>query len=193
MILTETGSIPAIALPIQALSEHLRLGDGFADAGAEDALLERLLRQAIKSVEQRTGLALIRRGFVLEVGEWNRHGQLVLPIGPVEALQTVEILQNGALLRTVDAATWQVWPGSGRQKVTAAYDVDLPALGGGETARIAFEAGFGPAWDDVPEDLARAVMLLAAHGYDYPSGDGEMLGMPAGVLALIDLRRQVRL
>lgn len=192
MILRETGTIPASAIPVQALAEQLRLGHGFTDDGAENAYLERLLRHAIGVVEQRLSLALIRRGFELEVDAWTRHGHLVLPVGPVDAIQTFE-LRLDALVSALEPGHWRLKSGTGRQQVTGPRGGSLPLLAGDLTARLVFEAGFGPAWTDVPEDLARAVLMLAAHEYDNPSGPEGQGGMPAGVMALVDLRRQVRL
>ena len=37
MMLTEQTAVPAAALPVQALKDHLRLGSGFADAGLQVA------------------------------------------------------------------------------------------------------------------------------------------------------------
>ncbi|NHX27193.1 hypothetical protein HA397_24790, partial [Escherichia coli] len=46
MMLIEQTTVPANALPVAQLRDHLRLGTGFADDGAENALLEALLRAA---------------------------------------------------------------------------------------------------------------------------------------------------
>ena len=189
MILTETGTIATSALPVQELSAHLRLGHGFADDGSEDPLLERLLREAIATVEQRTGLALVRREFELKLTEWDRNGQLVLPVGPVDALTSFELTGSG-ITTVLASSDWRLEPGTARQRVTAPSGGALPALRGGMTAHLTFEAGFGAAWNDVPGDLGRAVMLLAAHGYEHRDGGGETV--PGGLLALLDLRRPVR-
>ena len=190
MILTETGTIPATALPVQALTAHLRLGHGFADDGAEDPLLERLLREAVAVVEQRLSVALIRRGFLVEVSAWDRRGHLVLPVGPVETVQSLELLSGGSAT-SLDPSEWTLEKGSSRQKVTAPAGGALPELPGGSTARAEFEAGYGLVWSDVPEDLSRAVLLMAAHAYDNRHGAED--GVPGGLLALLDLRRPVRL
>ena len=55
-------------------------------------------------------------------------------------------------------------------------------------------AGYGPDWDDVPADLAQAVLMLAAHYYDYRQDMGLGAGcMPFGVTALIERHRPLRL
>ncbi|HUF56378.1 MAG TPA: hypothetical protein VMM55_07435 [Thermohalobaculum sp.] len=190
MILKETGTIPATALPVQELAEHLRLGHGFTDDGAEDALLERLLREAVALVEQRLAVAVFRRGFLLEVSAWDRRGHLVLPVGPVEAVQSLELVSGGTAT-AVDASEWMLEKAAVRQRVAAPDGGALPSLDGGTTARAAFDAGYAQSWSEVPGDLARAIMLLAAHAYDNRHGEDD--GVPGGLLALLDLRRPVRL
>lgn len=189
MKLTETGAIPAAVLPVAALSEELRLGHGFADDGAEDALLERLLRDAMAVVERRTGVALIRRGFELEVSAWDRRGHLVLPVGPVEDLTSLELRLDGDV-SALSPGDWRVTKTESRQRVTGGSGGSLPLLAGDLTARLVFDAGFGPDWTDVPHDLDRATMMLAAHYYEAGSSGA---AMPAGVLALTAGRAQVRL
>lgn len=189
MILTETGTIPVAALPVQELADHLRLGDGFADAGAEDPLLERLLREAVALVEQRLSLAVYRRGFLLEVSDWDRRGHLVLPTGPVEVVQSLELVSGGTAT-VLNASRWVLEKAAVRQRVTAPDGGALPSLDGGTTARATFEAGYAQSWSEVPGDLARGVILLAAHAYEHRDGGTD--GVPGGLLALLDLRRPVR-
>ncbi|MEC7962778.1 MAG: head-tail connector protein, partial [Pseudomonadota bacterium] len=58
---------------------------------------------------------------------------------------------------------------------------------------VRLTAGFGP-WDAVPPDLAQAVLMLAAHYYEYRDDTGLKAGcMPFGVTALIERHRQMRL
>ena len=49
-MLVEQTTAPAAALPVADFRDHLRLGTGFADEGAEDSLLETFLRAAIAAV-----------------------------------------------------------------------------------------------------------------------------------------------
>jgi uncharacterized phiE125 gp8 family phage protein len=53
-------------------------------------------------------------------------------------------------------------------------------------------AGFGTEWSDLPNDLAQATFLLAAHFYEFrhASNGGDI---PFGVAALIAPHRNVRL
>ncbi len=70
----------------------------------------------------------------------------------------------------------------------------LPTIDQGGMAEIEFEAGFGPAWADIPADLGHAVLLLAAHYYEHRNDatDSRLMQMPFGVTALIERYRNLR-
>ena len=55
-------------------------------------------------------------------------------------------------------------------------------------------AGYGPDWSDLPADLAQAVLMLAAHFYEFRH-ESAMSGqqMPFGVSTLIERYRNIRL
>jgi len=78
-----------------------------------------------------------------------------------------------------------------RLRATAAC---LPAPETGGEIRVRFLAGYGPEWDDVPADMQQAVLMLAAHYYEYRH-DTALAGgcMPFGVTSLIERFRSLRL
>ena len=62
--------------------------------------------------------------------------------------------------------------------VVAGLPADVPTDG---RAVVEFDAGFGPAWGDVPADLQQAVLLLAAEFYEHRHDDGTAAaGLPFG-------------
>ena len=69
----------------------------------------------------------------------------------------------------------------------------VPAVPEAGFVTMTFAAGFGPAWDSVPADLAQAVLMLAARYYEDRGFDsGQQLALPHGVGALIERWRAVR-
>ena len=59
--------------------------------------------------------------------------------------------------------------------------------------RIRFVAGFAEVWDALPADLAQAVLLLAAHYYEYRNETVLSDGcMPFGVASLVQRYRPLR-
>lgn len=193
MLMKEVTPATQTPIPLRELGAHLRLGHGFTDDGSEDALLELYLRNATAIVEARTSKALISRVFILQIANWNRRGHLHLPIGPVTVLDRIELIRPGSTI-TLDPAEWTLHPGSGRQRVTGPNGGTLRTMPHGALAEIEFTAGFGETWNDVPNDLRQAVLLLASHLYEHR--DGELTldgGLPNGVAPILARHQPVRL
>lgn len=193
MMLTELTSVSSGALPVGAFREHLRLGTGFADDGAEDPLLESLLRAAIAAVEGRTGKVLLTRSFLWTLTAWRDGDSQPLPVAPVSALNAVAVVDREENSEVVSADLYFLTQDTHRPHLTSAGSC-LPAIALGGRAEITFDAGFGAAWDAVPEDLAQAVFLLAGHYYEHRSeASAGASAMPFGVSTLLERWRTVRI
>lgn len=191
MMLNEVTAVPETALPLAEFRDHLRLGTGFADLGAEDAALLSYLRAAIAAIEGRTAKALISRGFRLALTGWRWGDMQTLPIAPVSAVTALRLV-DAAGAETPVAAGWRLVPDMARPRIEA-LGAALPAIPGGGRVEIDFTAGFGASWSALPVDLAQAVFLLAAQYYELRhDGAAEGGAMPFGVMALIERWRTVR-
>ncbi|MEM7057333.1 MAG: head-tail connector protein [Pseudomonadota bacterium] len=193
MLLNEVSPPNLNPVPIRELAAQLRLAQGFSDDGSEDALLELYLRNATAVIERSINGALITRQFTYRTARWNRNGHLHLPIGPVGAIDTFQIIQSGT---TVDLTEdeWVMDPGSRRQRVTGPGCRALPTLSGGAVAELTFSAGYGPSWNELPDDLRHAVLMLAAHFYENRDGEIEADdGLPFGLSAILERHSAIRL
>lgn len=193
MMLIEETTVPVGALPLALFKEHLRLGSGFSDDGVQDNLLESFLRSALAAIEARTGKALIERTFGWSVTSWRDASAQALPIAPVSAIVVVVLVDRDGGEVVVDPQAYDLRPDMQRPTLAAAGGL-LPSVPRGGVAKIRMLAGFGPEWSDLPADLAQAVLLLAAHYYEYRHEvqyDGGC--MPFGVSALIERYRTLRL
>ena len=193
MLLKEVMPPAFSPVPLDEYKAHLRLAHGFNDDGAEDTILEVYLRNATAVIERRAGQALIARPYTLQSACLDRDGHLTLPVGPVATVDSIRFVSPGS---TIDLAPedWVLEPGSSRQKVTARGGGPLWPLPAGAVAELTFTAGYGPTWDDVPDDLRQAVLLLAAHYYENRFGEIEAdAGLPFGVNAIVDQHRPVRI
>lgn len=190
MILIEETSVPVAALPVAEFRDHLRLGTGFADLGAEDAALEAFLRAALAAIEGRTHKVLLARDFVLTLEAWRGAAQ-PLPVAPVSAVSVLRMRDRAGGSAVVDPARYRLVRDMSRPRIEAAGM--LPGIPVGGCVEIAFTAGFGPAWGDLPVDLAQAVFLLAAQYFEQRhDAAGQGGGMSFGVMALIERWRTVR-
>jgi len=191
MMLTEQTVVPVGALPLAEMREHLRLGTGFADDAAQDAILESHLRAALAAIEGRTAKILLAREFLWQLEAWRDLDEQALPVAPVVAVASITMRGRDGATTLVEPGRWRLVKDAHRPRIvaTGAMLAGIP-LGG--SAEIAFTAGFGPAWADVPVDLRQAVLLLAAQYHAQRHEAGLASAMPFGVMALIERWRTVR-
>ena len=192
-MLVEQTTTPAAALPVADFRDHLRLGTGFADEGAEDSLLETFLRAAIAAVEAWTGKVLLERDFSWSLMGWRDGRAQTLPVAPVSEIREVRIIDCLDWEVIVDTSKYRLQQDTHRP-VIMARGARLPTIPPQGSVRVEFTAGFGESWSDIPADLAQAVMLLAAYYYEYRH-EMRVVGavMPYGVSSLVDRWRNVRI
>jgi uncharacterized phiE125 gp8 family phage protein len=191
MLLKEAAPPASNPIPLAEFSAHLRLG--FTDDGSEDALLDLYLRHAVAVVEVRTGQALMTRPYLLQIAGWNRRGHLVLPLGPVAAVDRIRFVRAGGVVDMVPAE-WALEPGRTRQRLTGHGGGALRPVPHGALAELEFTAGHAADWAEVPGDLRQAVLMLAAHYYENRHGElGEEAALPPAVGAILAPHRPARL
>ncbi|QDL93755.1 hypothetical protein FDP22_15595 [Paroceanicella profunda] len=179
---------------VRDLAEHLRLGSGFADDGAQDSLLELYLRTAMAAIEARIGKALIRRSFSWSVTRWRQTGRQVLPVAPVRQVTAVRIISANGAEEEAESSLWVLLPDGQSPALQGSWGRALPGIPDQGRAEIEFDAGYAVSWEELPPDLRQASLLLSASYYENRSADeGRDGAMPFGVLALLDPYRPVRL
>ena len=192
-MLIEDTPIQDSALPLEAFKAHLRMGSGFGTEDLQDPVLLSFLRAAVAAIEVRTGKALLSRAFRWTLHAWRDPSAQALPVAPVGAVsQVVQVARNG-VRTTVAAQAYWLEQDSQRPRLRATGAV-LPSVPMDGAVEISFTAGLGADWDAVPADLRQAVMMLAAHYYEYRNDTGLSDGcMPFGVSSLIERYRTMRM
>jgi uncharacterized phiE125 gp8 family phage protein len=192
MMLTEQTSVPLGALPVAEMKSHLRLGTGFSDDGAQDALVESYLRASLAVIEGRIGKALIARRFLWTLEDWRWAGEQALPVAPVTGVISVTLRDAAGVGTVVSATRYRLVEDTHRPKLVAREAV-LPAVPDDGQIEVVFDAGFGATWAAVPKDLLQAWLLLTAEYYERRHDvDGHTGGLPFAVQALIERWRTVR-
>lgn len=193
MMLVELTTVPPAALPVDAFKDHMRLGSGFSDDGLQDETLEGFLRAAIAAIEARTGKVLIERDFSWTLNSWRDATRQPLPLAPISQVLRVLLIAQDGVETDVPSSTW-VLAKDDQRPALLPRGTTLPSISTNGSLRIEMRAGFGPTWSDLPADLSQAVMMLAAHFYEYRH-EAALNGssMPFGVTALIERYRTVRL
>ena len=193
MILIEETTIPDTALPVDQFKAHLRLGTGFGDETLQDSVLKGFLRAAMAAIEARTGKVLISRDFTWTLSYWRDRSAQSLPVAPVSAISAVTLVDVQGTQTVLDAASYRLEADSQSPRVRPVSGLLAMVPSNGEV-RIGFSAGMATDWDGLPADLGQAVLLLAAHYYEYRDetslGDG---CMPFGVSSLVQRYRAVRI
>ncbi|MEH6675250.1 MAG: head-tail connector protein [Sulfitobacter sp.] len=156
-------------------------------------MLAGFLRAAIAAIEARTGKALITRQFALTLQEWKDTQAQALPVAPVREIVSVTVVSRDALATVIEPQRyWLVW--DMQVPLLKPSGAMLPFIPPQGSVEIVFEAGLGQSWGAVPADLQQAVLMLAAHYYEYRHetrlGDG---CMPFGVSSLIERYRPLRI
>lgn len=192
MMLIEETAIADAALPVDQFKAHLRLGTGFAEDNVQDDMLKGFLRAAIAAIEARTGKVLIERMFSWSLNGWRDQSGEVLPVAPVMAIDAVTLTDAAGVESAADTVSYRLERDGQRPRVRPVGSA-LPSIAVGGTVKISFTAGMASDWGGLPADLGQAVLLLAAHYYEYRDetalGDG---CMPFGVTSLIQRYRMVR-
>ncbi len=193
MMLIEETAVPQAALPLAEFKAHLRLGTGFADDDVQDPVLESFLRAAVAAIEARTGKILIERAFSWTLTAWRNATGQALPVAPVTAILSLTLRNRVDEAELIAPEHYRLEADMQRPVIRPAGTM-LPLVPSGGTAEIVLRAGMGATWADLPSDLAQAVLLLAAHYYEYRHETGLGQGcMPFGVTSLIERYRTVRL
>lgn len=193
MMMIEETAIADAALPVAQFRSHLRLGTGFDESGLQDELLLGFLRAAVAAIEARTGKTLIVRVFTWTATDWRDRAGEVLPVTPVQSVDTVTVVAADGGESIVDPAAYRLERDAQRPLLRPAGGL-LPAVSSGGSLRVSLTAGMSPDWGGLPADLGQAVLLLAAHYYEYRNETALSDGcMPFGVTSLIQRYRSVRL
>lgn len=192
MMLTETTPVPSLALPVEEMKDHLRMGSGFADDGLQDGLIEAYLRAAMAAIEGRIGKMLFQRRFLWVLECW-RDGEQALPVAPVAGIVSVTLVDAAGGEVVVPEGAYRLIPDLHRPRL-AGKGTSLPTIPSDGLVKVVFDAGFGMAWTDIPVDLRQAVLLLAGEYYEHRHDDGaQAAGLPFGVVTLIERWRTVRI
>ncbi|MGI3164445.1 head-tail connector protein [Pseudooceanicola sp. 200-1SW] len=193
MILIEVSQVSADRLPIAPLKQHLRLGSGFADDDVQDGVLEGYLRAALSAIEGRTGQVIFQRQFRWILDEWRDETSQPFPLAPVESVDALSLIDAEGVAEAQPLGTL-VLSADPLQPRLQAVAGSLPKLPAGGRAEVLITAGAATDWSEVPPDLAQAVLLMAAHYYEYRNDVALGKGCtPFGVTALLERYRPIRI
>ena len=169
-------SAPTVSpVPLADLKAHLRIWHD-----EDDAYLILLLNAAIAMIDGPTGI-----GLAMVTQTWRQlhatrmAGEIVLPLGPVQSVEKVELLTDRTWSET------ESWTLTNDQR--PALLNPLGSWSDHEQIRVTFKAGFSDDASGVPEDLKAAILLIVTHLYEH-RGDTDQ-AMPPAVEAILSRYR----
>ncbi len=193
MMLIEETTVPDAALPVDAFKAHLRLGSGFGQGDVQDVVLKSFLRAAMAAIEARTSKILITRSFSWSLTFWRDASAQVLPVAPVGVVSRVALVTRNGVPTDVDTSVYWVERDGQRPRLRSTGTA-LPGIPSAGAVLIEFDAGYGADWASLPGDMQQAVLMLAAHYYEYRNDTGLSDGcMPFGVSSLIERFKTMRM
>lgn len=180
------------ALPLAAFRAHLRLGTGFAETDLQEPLLASFLRASLAAIEARCNKAIVTKTIRLSLTRWASEASQPLPVAPVQSLAALRIRPARGPVTDLDPADFTLIPDAQSPKLEPQAGL-FPSLPDRAVAEVDLIVGYGD-WDSVPPDLAQAVLMLAAHYYEYRDDTSLSAGcMPFGVTALLEHYRALRI
>jgi uncharacterized phiE125 gp8 family phage protein len=162
---------PPAALPV-SLAE-LKAAGRLDDSEDDDAVLMGHLRAAVASIDGSTGWlgrALITQAWTLWLDAFPR--TIAVPLPPLQQVTEIRYVDSAGATQTLDSSAYVVAGVGGSGRIVPAVGKSWPATRcQPDAVQVDFTAGFGESWNDVPEDLRAAVVLLTVAAYDGCTSD----------------------
>ena len=136
-------------------------------SGNDDLLLVHGVQSAATQwVEQHIRRSLISQGWELTLDCW-AYPWVELPRSPILSVSEVRYLDASGAPVVLAPAAYQLDGRSTPGRLAPAFGARWPATINQIAAiTISYQAGYGASWNDVPEPIRHAIMMMAAHLYE---------------------------
>jgi len=155
-IQTDNLDLPISLIDMKA---HLR----YDEISSQDSQLEAYIMAAVRDVERVYGMAILTKT-IKEY--WSKFPAtpdkpLLLRINPVQAVTSVEYIDQNGLTQTWNTDEWTFGGFNGYTFITPLPGYNWPATWAVPNAiTITYDAGFGDTPDDVPANIAQAIKIM---------------------------------
>ena len=153
--------------------------------------MEAYLRASISAVEGRTGIVLLNKSFNWGLTNWRHYDRQVLPVRPISVVTELKMIDQAGVENVLGAENYYLEKDS-QNPALVSVGLALPVIPTNGSVEVTFLAGYGANWADVPDDLGRAVLMLAAEFYENRTSR-DAASLPSGILSLLERFRKVRL
>lgn len=144
------------------------------DDEEERALFDLVSRAARQLCEKRTGRSLITQKWTGKLDCWPACGEIGLPYGPVQAVESVTYLDANDATQTLATSVYEVDALSLRPRLALRSGQSWPALSTRRQAiTVLVRTGFGDTAEAVPEPLRGWIALVAGTMFANREADAE--------------------
>lgn len=166
---------PSVGTPLGApdVADHLRLTD------YDQFYLDGLIEAATGYVEGFLEKALLPQTWELTLPEFP-DGFINVPVLPLRSVESIKYIDPDGVEQTLDPTRYETDTGSGR--IIPIYGKRWPSTRNQLNAVTArYEAGF----DEVPEQIKTAILLVVGFLYENREGQGDALDQDATIYNLL--------
>lgn len=147
---------------LDALKLHLRI-----DHTEEDCLLGDLIRAARIHCEQHTDRAFVQQTLRYTCDDWPCDGIFRLPRAPLQSVTSLKYYDGNGVQQTWSSANYVVDATSEPGRIVPTYGTVFPTLQPRPgNIEIIYVAGYASVYQ-VPQPIKQAILLLAAHLYEF--------------------------
>lgn len=135
---------------------------------SEDSLIDLYVAAAVRRIEKETRRAIVSREFLLALDDFPCSDEIVIPVGQLSAVESVEYLDGDGVLTEWADTNYTVGTVGPRGRIVKGLGVTWPFVQSSvaEAVQITFTAGYGTDEADIPEELRLCILFLAAHWYN---------------------------
>jgi len=162
--LTETAAPAVEPVTTAEAKSHGRIS-----TSAEDTLIDSYQLAARRMIEEITGRSLITRTYELRLDRlpYSDYSAIILPRGPAQSVASVQYINTLGATQTWSSAEYSVDTNGDYSRLYPAYNSTWPTVRTEPNCvTITYDAGYGDASTDVPQELLHAVKLLFQHMYE---------------------------
>lgn len=159
-ILTSGPSTEPISLA--GMKAYLRI-----DASDEEALITSLITAARLHIETHLSIATLTQSWSIFLDDWPSTSHVDIPIAPLISIELVNLYDEAGVATVLDEENYYIDTRSRVPRLLRTgsgvwLQPDRKASG----IEIQITTGYGPAADDVPQNLRQAIMILVAHWFE---------------------------
>lgn len=132
----------------------------------DDKLIRSLIKSSRIYAENYTRRALLTQTVTMNV-DWGFPCEIMLPVGPSQSVTSVSYVDTNGDSQTLSGSTYTADTDFDPGRIYLAYNQTWPTVRcQRKTITVVYQAGYGDASTDVPEQILTAIKMMVVHQYE---------------------------